>query len=494
MPISNTPFVLTKYPVPSGYSSSSNPYSGLVYWEGKYVGSFRARDMKYSTTPEIYNSWTTISGSSPQGNTDSYLLVPDSDGNLWYSSIYTISYLKPDFTSTRFVYNPTTGHYPISGYINDKILVLGGYDFVDIINTSGPDHLQRIHFGYNYSSVFINQCCGDFNNNILTTGKGMTLIQKNKNDWEVAAKKTTVDSNQSQACVFDHISNKFITFYKSGGIVYGRKGTFAEYLQSFNNLDNLDYFETDLPNLPHRIGYRNGSFFVLSENATTVYYTEDFIDLQICKYEDGSTPTNMRWIADYLTRQSPYTFAFNEGGGEPTNLNIGNAEITHAEGNKNPHICNDVGTIQLTASNDGTSWNITYAWSGPTRVSFNDPTVKSPLVTATTPGDYEITCVLTDNLAGDSPVTATTTLTVEDCTTKIGNITITGPNSVCKGELVGDYSVSYDGDAIDVSYAWISSDAGAQFTDPDKASTKVTFSMAASHTVDCTITNLDQRG
>lgn len=70
----------------------------------------------------------------------------------------------------------------------------------------------------------------------------------------------------------------------------------------------------------------------------------------------------------------------------------------------------------------------------------------------------------------------------------IGTATITGSTAPTAGAAEA-YSVAFDGDATDVTYAWTTTDGGATIATPTASSTNITFAATGSVTVTCTLTS-----
>lgn len=165
-----------------------------------------------------------------------------------------------------------------------------------------------------------------------------------------------------------------------------------------------------------------------------------------------------------------------------TSTTIGNITITGTT-----PVCKDELVGDYVATYDGDAQNVTYAWaSSDGGAQFTDADKASTKVVFSTAGNHTVSCVLSDPDATDTGASESFSVVVEDCSTTIGTVTITGPQQVCTGDEVGDYTANYSGDAVDVTYQWT---GNATFTAPTSDTTKATFNSEGNITISCTLTS-----
>jgi hypothetical protein len=145
----------------------------------------------------------------------------------------------------------------------------------------------------------------------------------------------------------------------------------------------------------------------------------------------------------------------------------------------------DVETYSV--SNNGDAGNLSYAWSivGGTGSS----STATCQVTWGADGGGQVSCTITstDELPTDSPASDALAVVINPVPTNIGTLTVSGETSPNSGD-VDTYSVSNDGDAGSLSYAWsIVGGTGSSTTD----TCEVTWGPDGIGEVSCTITSAD---
>jgi len=145
----------------------------------------------------------------------------------------------------------------------------------------------------------------------------------------------------------------------------------------------------------------------------------------------------------------------------------------------------DVETYSV--SNNGDAGNLSYAWSivGGTGSS----STATCQVTWGADGGGQVSCTITstDELPTDSPASDALAVVINPVPTNIGILTVSGETNPNSGD-VDTYSVSNDGDASSLSYAWsIVGGTGSSTTD----TCEVTWGPDGIGEVSCTITSAD---
>ena len=140
------------------------------------------------------------------------------------------------------------------------------------------------------------------------------------------------------------------------------------------------------------------------------------------------------------------------------------------------------------ASIGGTATDETYVWTttddGATIVNGN---TSSPTITYSAEGTYTTNVKVTSNLSTDSPTNKPIAIT---CTApiSIGNATASGPATAYTGQPE-TYSVSIDGNAQDATYAWETTDSGANISGISSVNAAITFSVPGNYDVKCVVSS-----
>jgi len=152
-----------------------------------------------------------------------------------------------------------------------------------------------------------------------------------------------------------------------------------------------------------------------------------------------------------------------------------NTMAGHIEWGKLPDPEGDIGTVTITGPGDPgknveTTYNITYSGTVPSNRVDKVLTTSDPLaevdgnkITFGTTGYHEVNAVVRSIYATDSPQTATIGVDVEPGLDKIGNFTISGDERAVVG-VPNVYTYSYDGDVVNHTVEFTTSDSGASIT------------------------------
>ena len=104
-------------------------------------------------------------------------------------------------------------------------------------------------------------------------------------------------------------------------------------------------------------------------------------------------------------------------------------------------------------------------------------------------GNYDVKCTITSNTATDSPQSDTRAVTCSVVNT-LGTATVSGSATPTVGKG-STYSVALAGNNVsNLEYLWTVVDAAAQISNPNAASTGITFSAEGNATVHCTVSSV----
>lgn len=148
----------------------------------------------------------------------------------------------------------------------------------------------------------------------------------------------------------------------------------------------------------------------------------------------------------------------------------------------------NVGKTYTATITGGDATNVDYQWtrSGP-GVVLNEPTDQSSVQAVfTADGTYTLTCTVTDENAGNSPVVATKEVIVS--ATTIGTVSVSGDGTSLTSETK-TYTASITGDAADAVYAWTVVNGNGTVPAGSAASKAITFTGSGNETVRCDVTS-----
>ena len=105
-------------------------------------------------------------------------------------------------------------------------------------------------------------------------------------------------------------------------------------------------------------------------------------------------------------------------------------------------------------------------------------------------GSYDVKCVISSSTATDSPKSDSRAVTCSVVNT-LGTATVSG-NATPKVGAGDVYSVALSGNNVsNLTYKWTVADATAQISNPNAASTTVTFEGAGNASVQCVVSSVD---
>ena len=105
-------------------------------------------------------------------------------------------------------------------------------------------------------------------------------------------------------------------------------------------------------------------------------------------------------------------------------------------------------------------------------------------------GSYDVKCVISSSSASDSPKSDSKAVTCSVVNT-LGTATVSG-NATPKVGAGDVYSVALSGNNVsNLTYKWTVADATAQISNPNAASTTVTFEGAGNAAVQCVVSSVD---
>ncbi len=152
--------------------------------------------------------------------------------------------------------------------------------------------------------------------------------------------------------------------------------------------------------------------------------------------------------------------------------------------NANPNSVCLGGTIALTATVTGGTGTMTYSWTNPTGGGLSATNIQNPTATPTTGGNKTYAITMTDG--SGCTATSSVTVTVDDPSVALNDITSNPTSPVCEGTNV-ELSVTPSANEGTVTYAWVGPN-GFTSTDQRPELSNITAAQAGIYTVTATAT------